>query len=73
MVKKRKNPAKPLIVDNNHIPEDTLTHQQLEAYKIIKEWVYTKKNKKNMVLRIGGLAGVGKDYLLRFLDRKSVV
>lgn len=67
MAKKKKHPPKPLIVDNNHIPEDTLTGQQHEAYKLIKEWIHTKKNKSNMVFRLGGLAGVGKDYLLRYL------
>lgn len=67
MAKKKKHVEKPLIVDNNHIPEDTLTSQQKHAYKLIKTWLHTKKNSKNMVFRLGGLAGVGKDYLLRFL------
>ena len=67
MAKKKKHSPKPLIVDNNHIPEDTLTGQQHEAYKLIKEWIHTRKNKSNMVFRLGGLAGVGKDYLLRYL------
>ena len=67
MAKKKKHPPKPLLVDNNHIPEDTLTNQQREAYYLINEWLHTKKNKNNMVFRLGGLAGVGKDYLLRYL------
>lgn len=67
MAKKKKHPSKPLLVDNNHIPEDTLTNQQREAYYLINEWLHTKKNKNNMVFRLGGLAGVGKDYLLRYL------
>jgi exodeoxyribonuclease-5 len=67
MAKKKKHPPKPLLVDNNHIPEDTLTNQQREAYYLINEWLHTKKNKNNMIFRLGGLAGVGKDYLLRYL------
>ena len=67
MAKKKKIEDRPLIVDNNCIPEDTLTHQQKEAYKLIKEWIHSKKNSSNMVFRLGGLAGVGKDYLLRFI------
>ena len=67
MAKKKKHPPKPLLVDNNNIPEDTLTNQQREAYYLINEWLHTKKNKNNMIFRLGGLAGVGKDYLLRYL------
>jgi exodeoxyribonuclease-5 len=67
MAKKKKHPPKPLLVDNNHISEDTLTNQQREAYYLINEWLHTKKNKNNMIFRLGGLAGVGKDYLLRYL------
>lgn len=59
-----------LIVKQSGITWDDLTKGQKGAVKRFEEWFYAKKSKKNMILRFGGLAGCGKDYLLQYLIEK---
>lgn len=59
-----------LSIAEEKISGDTLTPAQREAESIFKKWFFSKKTKQKQVLRIGGGAGSGKSYLIRYLVEK---
>lgn len=59
-----------LLVSSTHIDYDDLGKSQKKAADLITDWYYSKKTKKNMIFRLGGAAGSGKSYLIRYLIEK---
>lgn len=49
------------------IDPKTLTPSQKEAVKAFDKWFHSKKKEENQIFRIGGCAGAGKDYLIRYI------
>lgn len=64
---KKKRPGDLLIKIRDKIEYDDLTAQQKEAWKLFRDWYYSEKHADSQILRIGGLSGVGKSFLLRFI------
>lgn len=63
-------PKGPLLVGDIEITRDMLTKSQKKADEIFGEWYFSKKSRENQILRIGGGAGSGKTFLLRYLIDK---
>ena len=61
-------PGEPLLLKSNNkeIEYDDLTRSQKEAWSIFEDWYYGSKKHKP-TLRIGGCAGVGKTFLIKFI------
>lgn len=56
-----------LLIGDEVITRDMLTTGQKEAEDIFKAWYFSKKSKSHQILRIGGGAGSGKSFLIRYL------
>ena len=54
-----------LLHTESAIEWDDLSPSQKEAYALFRDWYQTKKKKP--ILRIGGLAGTGKSFLIRYI------
>lgn len=70
MAKKKKKLHSELLITGKNmkpIDYDDLTRSQREAYGMIRDWYQSRKTDRNKILRIGGLAGTGKSFLIRFL------
>lgn len=63
----KKENKKPLLVSSDHIDKGDLTPSQKEADKLFRDWFFSKKSKYNQVLRVGGCAGAGKSFWIRYL------
>ena len=61
-------PGEPLLIkgQNKEIDYHDLTRSQKEAYSIFYDW-YTGSKRRKPILRIGGCAGVGKTFLIRYI------
>lgn len=61
-------PGEPLLLKSNNkeIEYDDLTRSQKEAWSIFEDWYHGSKKHKP-ILRIGGCAGVGKTFLIKFI------
>lgn len=57
----------PLYIGDHTVTRDMLTKSQKEADVIFGKWYYSKKSEKEHILRIGGGAGSGKTFLLKYL------
>lgn len=73
MAKKSKRSSRggfgePLLIrgKSDTIEYDSLTRSQKDAWQMFQDWYYGSKKHKQ-ILRIGGCAGVGKTYLIRFI------
>ena len=70
MPSKKKSTTKhePLVVTKQDLYLDDLTKDQKHAYKEFLSWFYSaKRNRSDMVFRIGALAGCGKSALIKFI------
>lgn len=63
-------PKGPLFVGTTRITRDMLTKGQKGADEVFGKWYFSKKSKKNQILRIGGGAGSGKTFFLQYLIDK---
>jgi len=69
-VKKNVPLSGPLCISEEKLDKDSLTPGQREAEYIFKKWYKSKKTKDNQILRIGGAAGSGKSYWVRYIIEK---
>ena len=56
----KKKEVKPVLLQPVSIHQSDLSSSQKVAYQEIVDWVYSRKNRHNMVYRLGGPAGTGK-------------
>lgn len=63
-------PTGPLLVGDVKITRDMLTKGQKGADEVFGKWYFSKKDKEHQILRIGGGAGAGKTFFLRYLIDK---
>lgn len=56
----KKKEVKPVLLQPVSIHKSDLSSSQKIAYQEIVDWVYSRKNRHNMVYRLGGPAGTGK-------------
>lgn len=65
---KKEKKSESLLLTKSHIDYDSLNKYQREADAMIKDWFYSKKrHKSDMIFRLGGCAGSGKSYFIRYL------
>lgn len=69
MGKKNKKTSGLLLTKKGQSPIDynDLSGSQKEGYSIFRDWYYSVKGGSNAILRIGGLAGTGKSFLIRYI------
>ena len=65
--KKKNKPSDLLLSVRKPIERDELSNSQKEAYSLFYDWFFSKKSKDRQILRIGGLAGCGKSFLIRYI------
>lgn len=66
--KKKKNKTSDLLLSKRPpIERDELSRSQKEAYDLYHDWFFSRKSADKQVLRIGGLAGCGKSFLIRYI------
>lgn len=65
---KKKSVGEPLLISKKHIDYEDLEPHQRKAVNMFSDWFKSKKTKKSeMVFRLGGCAGTGKSFLIRYL------
>lgn len=66
--KKKREYGAPLLITKRHTTLDDLNSFQKEAFRKFDDWFKSRKHKtSDMVFRIGGCAGSGKTYFVKYL------